>query len=210
MLQSTNRRAVRFAAPFAVVLCLLFDCHARRGGAPPRARSPEAAPVAPAPSLAHPARLDASAAASAKPDAAADAANDGGNWSKCYEHFRPGQQPKIDVLQLGMMCGPSNGMRQVTPTTKPLKEKTGALYAWFARPGECYRLFVVSPPGSARLTAEIRAPTGARLAELSTRRRWLVVNPDASLCVKRAGRYLATVWAEHATAPPEAQLWRLR
>lgn len=142
--------------------------------------------------------------------AGARAAQDAGNWSKCYEHFRPGPQPKVDVLQLGILCGPSNGMRQVKPSAKPLKGETGTLYTWLARPKDCYRLFAVAPPGSSRLAVDVQSPRHRSLVELSTGRRWLVVNPEAPLCVRHAGRFRAKVWVEHASARPQVQLWRLR
>lgn len=159
------------------------------------------------PSVKADAALEPSGKADAAPDVGADS---GGNWSKCYEHFRLGPQPKVDVLQIGILCGPSNGMRQVTLSAKPLQHKTGMVYTWLGRPKDCFRLFAVAPPGSSRLTVEMLGPGRRPLAQLSTRRRWLVFKPRAPLCVKRAGRYRARVWAEHATAHPEVQLWRLR
>ena len=38
----------------------------------------------------------------------------GGLWVSCYGGFQPSAEPHKDVARLGLLCGPSNGMRRLT------------------------------------------------------------------------------------------------
>lgn len=197
---------------------LLAGACERRSDPPPPASSaarsaplPSALPVAsPAPDP--PAAPDASSVPG--PDGAADAraAPVGGNWLKCYASFRPRADPKLDVLRLGTLCGPSNGMRKVTDAREAEVADGGAgrEHRWAARSGDCYRIFAVGDPSVEDLDVEVYDPRGARIAWDTSDDRWPIVKPDGPFCVFSDGDYRAVVRAQRGAGRYAVEIWRLR
>lgn len=214
---SRNRYDSRLCVVSVLVLEGVLACHRRRS-TPVEVRSSRSlaaepgAPVARRGRPAADAAPDSSGARDAAPDAPVldGAAFEGGNWVKCYEHFRLGTRPKVDLMKLGMLCGPSNGMRRLTKLgVKPLKGRVGSLLTWFGHRGECYRVFAIASPGTSRVSIQVEGPGHQRLVEISSARRWVVAGPRGPFCSERAGRYRARIRVDHTKARPEAAVWRL-
>jgi hypothetical protein len=148
----------------------------------------------------------------APPPAGARAAPTGGNWRKCHANFQPRDQPELDVLRLGVLCGPSNGMRKVSEAKQAQVADGGAgqEHRWRAQAGDCYRIFAVGEPGIEDLDVEVFAPNGARVALDTSDDRWPIVNPDGPFCVFEEGDYRAVVRAQRGSGRYAVEIWRLR
>jgi hypothetical protein len=190
----------------------LAGCRERRSEPVPTASATTAAPV-----------ISVSAAPSARPSVEpvlpatldggdAAAAPVGGNWLKCYANFQPRTDPKLDVMRLGLMCGPSNGMRQVTDAREAAVSGGGAgrEHRWTAEAGDCYRVFAVGEAGVADLDVEDYYARGARIAWDTSDDRWPIVKPDGPFCVMADGEYRAVVRAQRGSGRYAVEIWRLR
>lgn len=168
---------------------------------PPAVRSvaPTPSPVAPGASV--PAAPGASVPAAPGDAAVEDATSDvfrEGNWVRCYAGFAARDTPALDVMRLGLMCGPSNGMRRVA----------GA--RWEARKGDCYRVFAVGGPGVQALRVSVVAGAGRILASTIAARRWAVLEPDGAFCSPQAGAYQASARVVRGQGKTAVEVWRLR
>ncbi|MGE3675191.1 MAG: hypothetical protein AB7K71_36320 [Polyangiaceae bacterium] len=135
-----------FGAMTWLVLCACSrEEHAAVDAAVDARDAPSASPPRSQPSL--------TPSASATPAAASSDPVDSTNpWERCRTGYVPLGEPSRDVLQLGLMCGPSTGMRPLEQlsegsapgeTTKALEGKTG----------ECFRVvFAAQPPVSVTFT----------------------------------------------------------
>jgi hypothetical protein len=133
----------------------------------------------------------------------------GANWGRCALHFTAHGRPRLDVMRLGLMCGPSNGMRRVPATDLRVDGGIGRTDLGFrASAGDCFRLLVVGVPGSGRIEARLLDAQGKAVAAQSGRRRFTMLGLDGPVCVDRSGRYRATVRAERG--PLAVELWELR
>jgi hypothetical protein len=189
---------------------------------PGPAPAPSAASVASAaaaPSAGPSAASDASATASAEvvPEAAPEPALEagspvGGNWLKCYAHFQPRTTPAVDVMRLGMMCGPSNGMRKVTgvPETAVSQDSPAREHRFRASAGDCYRIFAVGSPSIEDLDVEVLDEKGRRVAFDTSDDRWPIVKADGAFCVLDDGDYRAVVRAQRGSGSYAIEIWRLR
>lgn len=169
--------------------------------------APSAGPLDASPPASAPARTPAT-------DAAGDArvAPVGGNWLKCYAHFQPRVDPKLEVLRLGMMCGPSNGMRKVTDAREAELGggTSGREHRFTAEAGDCYRIFAVGEPKVEDLDIEVYDTRGARIAWDTSDDRWPIANPDGPFCVMSAGEHRAVVRAQRGSGSYAVEIWRLR
>ena len=142
----------------------------------------------------------------------------GGAWVTCYGQFRPGSAPRRDVLRLGILCGPANGMRQV-PEKGGTLEKGGTIedeasgapveHAFDARPGECFRIFAVADPGVLELQIDVRSPSGQEVAADHNNDRLPIVNPDGPFCAIEGGRHLVRFRALRWQGRFAMQFWKL-
>lgn len=135
----------------------------------------------------------------------------GGNWLKCYANFQPRTQPDTDVLRLGLMCGPSNGMRKATESRGSELSAAGKQreHRFKAEAGECYRIFAVAEPSVEDLDVEVFAPSGAKIAFDTSDDRWPIVKPDGPFCVFEAGEYRSVVRAQRGHGRYAIEIWRL-
>jgi len=158
-----------------------------------------------------------SASAAPAPEAAPEAVPEagspvGGNWLKCYAHFQPRTTPAVDVMRLGTMCGPSNGMRKVTgvPETSVSQDSPAREHRFRASAGDCYRIFAVGSPGIEDLDVEVFDAKGRRVAFDTSDDRWPVVKADGAFCVLDDGDYRAVVRAQRGSGTYAIEIWRLR
>lgn len=164
--------------------------------------APSALPSAPPPAP--------SAQASPAADAAPPAPS-GGNWLKCYAQFQPRTRPELDVMKLGLMCGPSNGMRKAAASEGVLAEAGKEREHRFkAESGDCYRIFTVAEPAVEDLDVEVLGPSGAKVAFDTSDDRWPIVKPDGPFCVFTEGEYRAVVRAQRGQGKYAIEIWRLR
>ena len=136
----------------------------------------------------------------------------GGNWLRCYASFAPRTDPELDVMRLGLLCGPSNGMRKLTDARESKLRDGGAAreHRFAAQAGDCYRIFAVGEPSVEDLDVEVFNPKGARIAWDTSDDRWPVVAPDGPFCVFSEGEHRAVVRAQRGAGRYAVEIWRLR
>jgi hypothetical protein len=135
----------------------------------------------------------------------------GGNWLKCYASFSPRTRPEIDVLHLGLMCGPSNGMKQVVASgASRIEQGKEREHRFDALAGDCYRVFGVAEPSVEDLDVEVLDPAGKQLAVDTSDDRWPIVKPDGPFCVFADGQYRVVARAQRGAGNYALEIWRLR
>ncbi len=153
----------------------------------PTATVPPSA-VAPAPAAPRAARVVG--------DATSDVFRDG-NWVRCYTGFEPRGTPALDVLRLGLMCGPSNGMRRVAGASFGVKQ------------GECYRVFVVGDAGVQALEVSVVDHAGRLVASSAADRRWIVLEPGGAFCSPEDDDYRVEARVTRGRGKTALEVWRL-
>jgi hypothetical protein len=117
----------------------------------------------------------------------------------------------MDVMHLGLMCGPSNGMRQVVASGAARIESGAAREHRFeAEAGDCYRVFGVGEPAVEDLDIEVLDAAGKQLAVDTSDDRWPIVKPDGPFCVFADGQYRVVVKAQRGAGSYALEIWRLR
>ena len=135
----------------------------------------------------------------------------GGLWVRCYEGLALSGDPLKDVTRLGLVCGPSNGLRRKTkqaivgivtegepPVSHELRVAKGA----------CYRVLAVGDAGVVELDVTIRSSRDVAVAGDHARGRLAIVQPDRPFCtfadetftatfsaIRGSGRFAAEVWS---------------
>ncbi|MBE7481292.1 MAG: hypothetical protein HS104_15090 [Polyangiaceae bacterium] len=185
------------------------------GAAPSPASSAPPNPSASAPpaaTTAAPPRPSSPPQSEPEPLPAGSAAPSGGNWLRCYAQFQPRTQPDLDVTRLGLMCGPSNGMRKAAESREATLGEPGKPreHRFKAEPGDCYRIFAVAEPSIEDLDIEVFGPGGNKIAFDTSDDRWPIVKPDGPFCVFEGGEYRAEVRAQRGQGRYSIEIWRLR
>lgn len=203
---------MRRLGQFLWVVLAVSACR-ERAPAPGAPSASVAASVAPAP-IPAPSSTPGSSSAPAAPPAApsGDAgrpAPSGGNWLKCYAQFQPRARPDLDVMRLGLMCGPSNGMRKAAEARETASSEPRE-HRFKVEAGDCYRIFAVAEPSVEDLDVEVFGPTGGRVAFDTSDDRWPVVAPDGPFCAFEPGELRAVVRAQRGQGRYAIEIWRLR
>jgi len=140
-----------------------------------------------------------------------DSAPVGGPWVTCYAHFRPESTVARDTLRLGMLCGPSNGMKAlgVVQTGAFDKDNDTHEHDVLLKRGECVRAFAVAERSVAGFQVALIGPTGEVLATEQASDRWPVLQADRPVCVATEGTYKLRVRNGKGTGAYAVQGWRL-
>jgi hypothetical protein len=137
----------------------------------------------------------------------------GGPWVRCYGNFHPGGDPVKDVTRLALLCGPANGMHQLTkkPFEGSVAEGSAGVAETFeAKRGECYRVFAAAEPGVADLDVAVRSSRGFSVAADHSEDSWPIVQPDRPFCPLADDRYTVEVSAHRGRGRFAAEVWALR
>lgn len=114
-------------------------------------------------------------------------------------------------MHLGLMCGPSNGMKQVVAAQKArIEQGKEREHRFDALAGDCYRVFAVGEPSVEDLDIEVFDSAGKQLAVDTSDDRWPIVKPDGPFCVFADGQYRAVVRAQRGAGDYALEIWRLR
>ncbi len=151
----------------------------------------------------------------------------GGGWVRCHEGLTLSGDPLKDVTRLGLVCGPSNGLRRKTrqaivgilaegepPVAQQLRVARGA----------CYRVIAVADAGILELDVTVRSSRDVAVAADHSPGRLAIAQPDRPFCTfaddlfsvdfsarRGSGRFAAEVWSigeprrrgEPADSPPD-------
>lgn len=154
---------------------------------------------------------DAGAAAATSADDPVVPVPVGGAWVRCYGHFKPSGEPKKDVTRLGLLCGPTNGMRKegelfegaLVEGGAPIEQKVEA------KRGACYRIFAVGEPSIHDLDVTLRSSRGSAIAADHGQDAWPIVHPDRPICALEDDRWTVEVRAMRGQGRFAAEVWRL-
>ncbi len=188
-----------------------------RGRPAPAADAGPPAPAAASAASSAPSARPAGAstpAASAAPVASAEPADPepepiGGPWVTCYGRFRPTSTARRDVLRLGLLCGPPNGMRKLGDTVEGTASPEPFEHAFDAKAGQCFRVFAIAEGSETDLDVELRSPTGNVLAADHGDDRWPVLAPEGPVCVREDGRHTVRLRAHAGGGPFALEVWKL-
>jgi hypothetical protein len=135
----------------------------------------------------------------------------GGAWVHCYGHFKPSGEPKKDVTRLGLLCGPSNGMKQEGDLFESdLTEGSApAEYKIEAQRGACYRIFAVGEVSILDLDVTLRSSRGSAIAADHGQDAWPIVQPDRPICALEDDRWTVEVRAKRGGGRFAAEVWAL-
>lgn len=151
----------------------------------------------------------------------------GGGWVRCYEGLTLSGDPLKDVTRLGLVCGPSNGLRRKTRQAivgiLAVGEPPVAQQLRVAR-GACYRVLAVADAGIGELDVTVRSSRDVAVAADHASGRVAIAQPDRPFCTfaddlfsvdfaarRGSGRFAAEVWSlgeprrrgEPADEPPD-------
>jgi hypothetical protein len=136
----------------------------------------------------------------------------GGTWVSCYGGFHPAGEPLRDVTRLGLLCGPPNGMRLLSPET--VQGELGAgrpplRTSFAARRGSCYRVLAVGAAGIEDLDVVVRSSRGSEVARDHGEDRWPIVQPERPFCTFDDDTFTIELSARRGSGAMAAQLWVL-
>lgn len=188
-----------------VALLVATGCQSDRA-APAPAPAPVPGPSVAASSPSAPAPSIPRDAPAPQPDGSP--ARVGGNWLKCYASFQPRNDPKLDVMRLGLLCGPSNGMKKAHEATA--QAGASSEHRFPASAGDCFRVFAVGDSSVQDLDVEVLDPAGKRVAWDTSDDRWPIALPDGPFCALSEGEYRAVVRAQRGSGRYAIEVWRLR
>jgi len=136
----------------------------------------------------------------------------GGPWVRCYGSFRVSGDPLRDVTRLGLLCGPENGMRRLSPQALVGSVAEGqppVVETFPSKRGECYRIFAVAEPGVGDLDVAVRSSRDAIIATDHGEDTWPIVQPDRPFCVLEDDTLRIEISAKRGQGRFAAELWGL-
>jgi hypothetical protein len=128
----------------------------------------------------------------------------------CYAGFSPSAVPRIDVVRLGVSCGPSTGLTEFGHITGAVEEAAtrGPTLRWKAERGDCFRLFAVAGDPVEDLEVEVRGPKGTSPSLTNQNRRWLIAGEEGPFCADRDGQFEAEFATRAGRGTLAAAVWR--
>jgi hypothetical protein len=130
----------------------------------------------------------------------------------CYDRFEPGTVPHVDVVRLGVSCGPENGLSLVGRVQGTVDEArtTLAAYQWSADRGDCFRVFAVAaaPVDDLEVEVVVVAPRAERVSLTNQSQRWVVIDEDGPFCARHAGTYEARFSTHSGRGVFAAAVWK--
>jgi hypothetical protein len=144
---------------------------------------------------------------------------DAGTFHKCYAGFSAGGDAALDVMRLGLLCGPVNGMKlllDVTGTPAGASEQ----HVVAVRAGDCLRVMAAVHRSIERFTVEVLGSEHGVLAR-GQGSSWLILDSEHPFCSSEATSYrvLVTLSARADAGPSRVapdgatyalQVWRFR
>jgi hypothetical protein len=130
-------------------------------------------------------------------------------WRSCLRGFAPHEDPRLDVLRLGVACGPVTGLTRLAHVVSQVDETAApAVLRFTADKHDCFRLFGVAGQGVDDLEVEIVGPHASRVTLVNQNRRWVVVGEGAPFCTPAPGDYEAHFTTHAGRAPLAAAIYR--
>lgn len=130
-------------------------------------------------------------------------------WTACLENFEPNAAPHVDVLRLGMLCGPPNGLSLLARAAGVVDEaRKPFVYQWEAERGDCFRVFGVAEDPVEDLEVEVFGPHRERLFLENQNRRWVVAAENGPFCAPKEGTFEAQFTTHGGHGTVAISVWR--
>jgi hypothetical protein len=127
----------------------------------------------------------------------------------CYDGFSPSGSPRVDVVRLGVSCGPVAGLTELAKTSGVVDERgRGPTLRWDAERGDCFRVFAVAAEPVEDIQVDVHGKSSVTEAHVDVNRRWAVVGEDGPFCAGRAGHFEASFTTHAGTGELVASVWR--
>ena len=131
-------------------------------------------------------------------------------WASCSAGFKPTGQPKTDLDRLTRACGPTGGMRAITPVTIAHQREHDAAdrYTFYVpTAGACYRVFATGDRNVRDLDLLLHGPDGEDLSGDLTHDAYPVLPPSGPLCFDTPGLYMLEVSVFRGAGRYALQIW---
>jgi hypothetical protein len=130
-------------------------------------------------------------------------------WSTCFDKFEPQAAAHVDVVRLGMLCGPANGLTLLARASGVVDEARGPFaYQWEAERGDCFRVFAVAEAPVDDLEVEVFGPPRERLFLENQNRRWVLARENGPFCAPREGTFEAQFTTHGGHGTVAISIWR--
>jgi hypothetical protein len=144
---------------------------------------------------------------------------DAGTFHKCHAGFSASGDAALDVMRLGLLCGPVNGMKLLLDVAATPAGATDE-HSVPVRAGDCLRVMAAVRRGVQHLTVEVIGSEQRVLAR-GHGSSWLILDSEYPFCSSEAAsfRVLVTLSGSADAGAPRAgpegaayalQIWRFR
>ena len=131
-------------------------------------------------------------------------------WESCYSTFAPSGDAEGDLTRLVRDCGPTGGMRAVTPIrlgTQSSEDPVDRYTFEVPSPGKCYRVYAAGESSIADLDLLLRGPGRDRYVADVTHDSWPVLPPREPVCFNEPGSYMLEVSVYRGSGRYALQVW---
>jgi hypothetical protein len=131
-------------------------------------------------------------------------------WESCYSTFAPSGDAEGDLTRLVRDCGPTGGMRAVTPIRLGMQSSEDPVDRYtfeVPSPGKCYRVYAVGESSIADLDLLLRGPARNHYVADVTHDSWPVLPPREPVCFDQPGSYMLEVSVYRGAGRYALQVW---
>ena len=131
-------------------------------------------------------------------------------WEACYSSFSPAGDPESDLTRLVRDCGPTGGMKAVTPIRFGRQSSADAVDRYtfeVPSPGKCYRVYAAGESSIEDLDLLLRGPARDRFVADMTHDSWPVLPPREPVCFSEPGSYMLEVSVYRGSGRYALQVW---
>ena len=131
-------------------------------------------------------------------------------WEACYSSFAPAGDAEGDLSRLVRDCGPTGGMRAVTPIRLGQQSSEDPVDRYtFEVPsaGKCYRVYAAAESSIGDLDLLLRGPARDRFIADVTHDSWPVLPPREPVCFTEPGSYMLEVSVYRGSGRYALQVW---
>lgn len=131
-------------------------------------------------------------------------------WEACYSSFTPAGDAEGDLTRLVRDCGPTGGMRAVTPVRVGEQSSEDPVDRYtFEVPaaGKCYRVYAAAQSSIQDLDLLLRGPSRDHFVADVTHDSWPVLPPREPVCFTEPGSYMLEVSVYRGSGRYALQVW---
>lgn len=131
-------------------------------------------------------------------------------WEACYSTFSPAGDPESDLAHLVRDCGPTGGMRAVTPVRFGRQSSDDPVDRYtFEVPasGKCYRVYAAGESSIQDLDLLLRGPARDGFVADVSHDSWPVLPPREPVCFSEPGSYMLEVSVYRGSGRYALQVW---